>query len=478
MRSLAVGAACLLLLASCSSDSGGEATPKETGSTPTSATATSTTVVERPHGAAADLSEELPGEGAFLADVVAEVELPDGWTEREFVAAGTAQAEGAPDAEYRTRVAVRYPAAEDFNGTVVAEWLNVSSGIDANPDYLMAYEEIFREGYAWVGVSAQQIGVEGGDVAVPVDVAGDLAGKGLKGIDPERYGSLEHPGDAYAYDMYTQIGRALRANEGALGELEPERLLADGESQSAFALTTYANEIQPETRAFDGFLIHSRGVSGLGSGEPGEALDIAGAISKEPETIRTDLDAPVMIVESETDLFSVINYLPARQDDTDSIRVWEIAGTAHADTKVLGPAADSIDCGVPINDGPQHFVVKAALRSLDTWVRTGEAPPEAPRLSEDRDEDGIILDGIRTPQVDVPARVLSGAPGPNADIICLLLGSTKPLGKDRLAELYDSPEDYLAQYEAATDAAIEAGFVLEADRQAMLDDAKPDLIAG
>lgn len=473
-RTIGIVAASLMLLASCSSDSSDDATPEETEST-----SSSTTVVERPDGPAADISEELPGEGegAFVTESVSGIEVPSDWTQREFVAAGTAQAEGHPDADYRTRIAVRYPSAEDFNGTVVVEWLNVSSGLDSNPDFLMTAEEIFREGYAWVGVSAQRIGVEGGDVAVPVDAAGDLAGKGLKVIDPERYGSLEHPGDAYAYDMYTQIGRGLRANEGALGDLEPERVLANGESQSAFALTTYANEIQPETKAFDGFLIHSRGASGLGFGEPGGSLDIAGSISGDPEPIRTDLEVPTIIVESETDLFSIINYLPARQDDTDTIRVWEIAGTAHADTKVLGAAAELIDCGVPVNDGPQHFVVKAALHSLDAWVRTGEAPAMGAPLSEQRDADGIILDGIRTPQVDVPAQVLSGEPGPNADVICLLLGSTEPLAEERLAELYESPEDYLAQYEAATDAAIEAGFVLEADRQAVLDDAKPDLIS-
>lgn len=473
MRRLAVTAALLLVLAACSSDSSDDTAPEET------TTSTTTTIVERPAGPAADLDEELSADGsdAFLTEAVSGIELPEDWTNRELVAAGTAQAEGNPDADYRTRIVVRHPTAEDFNGTVVVEWLNVSSGLDSNPDYLMASEEIIREGYAWVGVSAQRIGVEGGDVAVPVDAAGELAGKGLKVIDPERYGSLDHPGDAYAYDIYTQVARALRANEGALEDLEPERVLAMGESQSAFALTTYANEVQPETEAFDGFLIHSRGASGLGFGEPGESLDIAGSLSGEPEPIRTDLDVPTMIVESETDVFSIINYLPARQDDTDTIRVWEIAGTAHADTKVLGAAAELIDCGVPVNDGPQHFVVKAALRSLDTWVRGGEAPAKAARLSEGRDDNGIILDGIRTPQVDVPAQVLSGEPGPSTEIICLLLGSTTPLPEERLAELYESPDDYLAQYEAATDAAIEAGFVLEADRQAVLDGAKPELIA-
>ena len=36
------------------------------------------------------------------------------------------------------------------------------------------------------------------------------AGKGLRVLDPERYGDLDHPGDAFSYDIYTQVARALR----------------------------------------------------------------------------------------------------------------------------------------------------------------------------------------------------------------------------------------------------------------------------
>ena len=85
-----------------------------------------------------------------------------------------------------------------------------------------------------------------------------------------------------------------------------------------------------------------------------------------------------MIVQTETDLLPVLGYAEARQDDTDLIRLWEIAGTAHADASTLGPFASMVDCGVPINDGPQRFVLRAALRHLVAWAAGGEAPPEAP----------------------------------------------------------------------------------------------------
>src|SRR5262249_25022642 len=143
----------------------------------------------------------------------------------------------APDttAPYRTRVVVRAPAdPSKFSGKVVVEWLNVSGGVDANPEWASVAEEVVRAGDAWVGVSAQRIGVEGGPVLVEVKgiPGAEDQGKGLKKIDPARYGSLEHPGDGYSFDIFTQVARALRTGAGLSG-LQPKRLIAAGESQSA-----------------------------------------------------------------------------------------------------------------------------------------------------------------------------------------------------------------------------------------------------
>jgi hypothetical protein len=460
--------------------------------------------LERPEGPAAELAGPLAAEGAVLPATGAVTPDLDasGYVEEEYTAEGVAvlyRSRGAlpPDGHYelvkdeadryRTRIVVRRPAdAGDFNGTVVVEWLNVSGGLDAAPDYGYTADELVRGGYAWVGVSAQHLGIEGGPVAVAGAGSGDTAGTGLRRLDRERYGSLTHPGDAFAYDIYTQVARALRdpGDVDALDGLEAEHLLAVGESQSAFALTTYANGVQPLTEVFDGFLIHSRGGAAAPLGKAGAGIDIAGTIAGPPTRVRTDLGVPVLVLETETDVLSFLNYHPARQPDSRNFRLWEVAGTAHADAYQLGPLADMVDCPAPVNTGPHHFVAKAALRSLDTWVRTGEAPPEAARLETDsspdfvRDANGNALGGVRTPQVDVPVATLSGEPGGSPSIICLLLGSTTPLDPGRLAQLYPSVDAYLAAYAEAADAAIDAGFVLEEDRDALLADADPSVIPG
>ena len=143
----------------------------------------------------------------------------------------------------------------------------------------------------------------------------------------------------------------------------------------------------------------------------------------------------------------------------------------------------SVDCGVPINNGPMHLVAKSALRALDTWLRIGTPPILAPRLEMNdagseiaRNADGIALGGIRTPPVDVPVDVLSGAPGPSPAILCLLLGSSTPLPDTRLAELYPNRAAYQQMYAAATDQTIKAGYVLDVDRDALVGFSQPDRI--
>jgi hypothetical protein len=478
------------LLAGCSDDGADDA-----ASTPSTAVPAQTpSTVQRPDGPASDLAQELTGgEGVFIGSALMG-QLDPGYVEHEYVAAGSASSYTAtsalkPDgrwaftpgspADYRTRIVVRRP--EDpakFSGVVLVEWLNVSGGVDADPDYVTTHEEISRQGHAWVGVSAQVLGVEGGPVLVRVDVpeADDVAGKGLKAIDAARYGSLDHPGDAYAYDIFTQVTRALRAGGPALGDRTPTHVIAMGESQSAAAMVTYVNGVQPMTKAFDGFFVHSRGAAGLPLAKPGGTADMSGAVTGVPTIVRTDAGVPVFEYQTEGDVTSILNSYAARQPDTASFRLWEVAGTAHADTRLLGANVSAIDCGVPVNDGPQHVVAKAALHHLVQWVTDGTLPPTSPRLEVveatspeiTRDDDGIALGGVRTPLVDVPVRVVSGEQGPVDSVICLLLGSTKPLPASRIDALYRSRAEYEQKFASSADAAIKAGFVLEQDR-ALLD---------
>lgn len=412
--------------------------------------------------------------------------LPPDYTEAEYFASGTAasfRARAMPasgrwsvsvsgSAPYRTRVIVRRPAETGrFNGTVVVEWMNESAG-ESSPDWDYLNPELTRAGFAYVAVSAQALGVNGGTALL-----GSAPSGGLVKADPARYGSLHHPGDRYSYDIYAQIGRALRGAGGrsVLGGLRPRHVVAVGESQSAFFLTTFANAVQPLTHTYDGIFIHSRG----GAGAPLDAGSPAAGAAPAGQRIRTDLAVPVFMFETETDL-AALGYASAVQPDGGRIRVWEVAGTAHADAYIVGPFATQLGCSKPINTGPQHEVVQAAFAAFARWVAGGASPPApaAIQLTSSSpvtfalDANGNASGGVRTPAVDVPVSTLSGLPPAGSSVICALFGSTTPFSPARLTQLYGSRAHYLALYTAALDQAISGGFILPADRAALLQQAQ------
>ena len=394
--------------------------------------------------------------------------------------------EASTTAPYTSRMIVYRPErSKDFNGTVYVEWLNLTAGFETSAVYSLVHNEVMREGAAWIGVSAQAGGVQGTDAVV--DVAGAPPG-GLKATDPARYEALTHPGDLYSFDVFSQAGVAA-AGDGKgvkpLGTLKPKRLIAIGKSQSAFRLVSYVNGVQPIADVYDGFLIASRHRSGAPLGPP--AFGLPDDTVPETVIIRTDSDVPVLVVQTETDL-EQFQSARVRQPDTQRFRLWEIAGSAHADTyagpvgfndtgdgaaeqTVLDPMAANggpLGCGVPINSGPAFAVLSASLSHLDAWVRDGTVPPKARRIATTgstapeivRDERGNAVGGIRTPLVDVPLATLTGDRNPGGTF-CSLFGTTTPFDAATVAALYPTPADYVRRFDASADAAVKAGFWLE-----------------
>ena len=446
-------------------------------------------------------------------DVMRDYDLATlGYGETEFTLEGTAtsyelQGERGTDghwavalgaeAPFRTRFVVRRPLDPDrFSGTVVVEWHNVSAGIDAAPDWGFFHRHLAAQGHVWVGVSAQKVGIDGGGFVESIH---------LKLLALERYGELEHPGDAWSFDIFTQVGEVLRRpiDENPLGGLVPERMLAAGESQSAACLVTYINAVDPHARVFDGFFVHGRpgvGVSIDGVFIPsarGEGIEATRrAISHKGERIRQDTRVPVLVLQSETDVILLGGGL-AEQPDSERIRVWEMAGAAHADTytvsagrhddgtltpermaELLRPTTNLMigRTDSPINAGPQqHYVAQAALAGLTKWAAGGEPPPAAPRLDVDSegtgfrlDERGLALGGIRTPWVEAPTAVMAGL-GQSGESFAMLFGRTEPFDDATLATLYPGGRaEYLQRFEASLDATIAAGFLLSEDREEIL----------
>jgi len=263
-------------------------------------------------------------------------------------------------------------------------------------------------------------------------------------------------------------------------------------------MTTYVDAIDPLARVYDGFYIHSR----FGGAPPPEAASMRGGPGGRGPTgvrLRADLRVPVMTLISETDLIGsgLSGFWAAEQPDNDHLRIWEMPGTSHVDNYMffvgghddgLQPAEKIAEywkpnealfgskMAKPINNAPQHhYVAQAALAGLERWVRTGKAPPKAPRMATEPaaaagqapklalDANGNTKGGIRTPWVDAPISKLSGS-GNTGGPFGFLVGTAQPFDPPTLAKLYPGGKgDYLKKFDASLASAVKAGFILPAD---------------
>jgi hypothetical protein len=412
-----------------------------------------------------------------------------GYVAEEFFLNGTATAhEAEPGAEltvdgkwrfrpsrtapFRTRVLVVRPLeAARFNGVVHVNWQNVTAGFELGTADFESNQLL--DGFAWVGVSAQHVGVHG----LP---GGEQFA--LRGWDPERYGMLNHPGDPFSFDIYTQAARAI--GPAILGGAKAHKLVATGGSQSALRLRTYANAIQPMEPVFDGFLfLVDFGRAALP--DTGDFDPATLPMTTVPVQIRDDLGVPVLVFNTETEAPSLF---PVRQPDTDMLRLWEVAGTCHmsggASRAALAPlfARDGIafrggaSTGVAIVQNPNILsytpAYRAAFHHFHSWLEGGPPPPPQARIEFEsadpptirRDHYGNALGGIRLPDLAAPTGEHRGR---NDDMLQWLFGYSRPFTAAELHQLYPNQEAYLDQWQAVLDRGIADGFILPEDGPAM-----------
>ena len=366
---------------------------------------------------------------------------------------------------YKTRFLVRRPAdPKRFNGTVIVEWFQPSAGFDKDVNFFWKKDEILRDGFAWVGVSAQRESVNG---AQPFR---DIGPPDLVHWDPERYGSLSVPSEDASYDIFSQVGLAIGPNRpkmpvDPMGGLAVERLVAVGNTFASDRLFPFYDAVNPRTHAYQGFVIGWRH-------QPGGHALAEGVAMPAVLMLRTDAGTPVMVLNSTSE---AVPYFPARQPDGPTYRLWEIAGGSHTND-YWAPQMTAVmhrDFNQPItacrqpNEVPNQYVFNAAIWRMHLWLKDGTAPPAFPPIEVSGtppmvqpDAYGNPRGGIRLPQLSVPvARYETGG---EAD--CAGGGGfTRPFPPETLARLYPTQAAYVAKFTAAMDAAVKAGFVLPAD---------------
>jgi hypothetical protein len=385
---------------------------------------------------------------------------------------GVWQAEAASEAPYTTRLYVVRPKnPEDSNGVLVLNWQNVTYNLDVG---FPSGDEIFR-GYTWVGVTAQKIGVDGMPGQTPA----------LSTWDPQRYGALSHPGDAYSYDIFAQAGRLLldpKRNQRLLGGLKPVTLIATGGSQSAMRLASYINIAQPHDQLFDGFLltVHWGLAPPLAEVSLREQFAPAGdGTYAATASINDRGDVPILELNTETE---VLHNYPVRRANSDTYRYWEIAGAGHGDRGQQEDFAAVMrrDLGAPpgasatANTVRWGYVKDAALRQMVRWVREGGAPPVFPpiqvtesepgKLTVVRDELGNALGGIRLPEIAAATGVHLGS-DPTVDPLLALYGKSTPFSEEEMLRVHGSREGFLASWDKAVADLLAAELMLASEAE-------------
>lgn len=368
---------------------------------------------------------------------------------------------------FKTRIVVRRPAnPANANGTVLAEWNNVTATQDIEWNWFGDPLYLLKHGYTFVGVTAQNTGVNS-----------------LLAFDAARYAGLTVNGnntvptgtgidaDALSYDVFSSALKAIRgAGTGVdpMGGINADTVIASGESQSCGRLSSHYNKVEPIHQIADAYLL-TVCTSPLRTDRPEKAIRII--TESENKTQRTEVALP----------------------DTTSIRHWEVAGASHLPRMAfdnINPvlsrdfATLTVACQkFPLSLVQWPFTANRATDALVKWVHAGEAPPVAPRgeyvdpTTLKRDQFGIALGGIRYPAVTVPTALNDGSNaaspgGPIFSAFCGLLGSSTPFTQDQLAPLYTDFADYLTKYGAAADAMIPDGFILAEDVERLKESAR------
>jgi hypothetical protein len=416
---------------------------------------------------------------------------------------------------YTTRLLVRYPTdPARFNGTVVFEWLNDTTGGDQDPVWSEMGEEIVRQGYAYVGVTAQRAGMN------------DLAA-----WDPARYAGFGDSNDGQSYSIFTQAAESVAAHSATmLGGLTPTKFIGTGDSQSAFRVDTYVNAFQPITHAFNAFIAVGRAVTGapLGNGLV--------ALSPFPAHIRTvNNTTPFIQLNTQGDIVE-LDAAAARQPDNNYLRTWELPGASHIDAhegsyeiETIAREAPTVPVprctfGTPIsgtgtpldgvnqvNNMPLFQVEDAALMDMQKWLVGEVQPPHSQPISTFSpwwlfglyqfvisNQHGVGNGGIRMPDIEVPTENYSvvnfsqtnlrsigpqalmelvtgllesaetgsiGNPELRAAGLCLLSGYFGDFTSSELKALYPTTADYASKFKAQIASVEAARFMTKDDAE-------------
>jgi hypothetical protein len=297
---------------------------------------------------------------------------------------------------------------------------------------------------------------------------------------------MSMPEFGQVWDMLNQTGRLLKtpaSDDNPLADLDVERIIMVGYSQSAAYQVTHANSFYADAMMPNGELI----IDGYYIATGGSRAKHATGPGTMPESLpggdaRNMLlsDAPTFRFQTQTEVLGFGAFLVRQdEDDNPAMRFYEMAGGSHVDAEldVVGgqalvrdldlPPSFCAEPELPINPIIIGFVQSALLERLSQWISYGTEPPasrfmnllEPPEIA--LDAHGNAIGGVRPPQIEVPlGTYLPSNEGPG---FCGLFGAFDPFTDEALNSLYPNHGSYVNQLAREIKRSEKEGFLLRED---------------
>jgi hypothetical protein len=403
------------------------------------------------------------------------------------------------NAPYATRIIVRRPANPNaFSGTVWVEPLNPTVGVDLDRMWQLQYQQILRDGDAYVGITIKPNALAALQMFNPVRYASLSMSNPLPpaeqtcGLLPGQPGYNPNTSKLYenglAWDIISQVGALLKSNapDNPLGA-PASRVLGTGWSQTGGYAIRYFSTFGANAQMSSGANVYDGWLTGGATGPAPIHQCSSVPSAADPRNQIRPSGVPVISLRTQGDFFSFANRRADGDAPDDQYRLYELAGPSHDTATIFenfAPDADIIQAGVSppnpavcnyehVTDFPYEYFFNAASVNLTLWTE-GVAPPYADRYEYGvggpfppilLDEFGNARGGVRSPYLDVPiATYNAGAPfGPGVPFTCLVLGYKAPFSAELLRELYPSHGDYVSKFVASTNELVRQRLLLRVD---------------
>jgi hypothetical protein len=412
-------------------------------------------------------------------------EAAAGYVYAELMMHGNVERADGTEGTYSVPIILKYPV-DGGNGVGVVDWVNssqlqnegwIADEFRINQILLTTVGDfLFEEGYTYAAV---QWGKSVTEIFGPTPPADGRPYNHLA------YGTIERGEDAYA--ILRDVARVLRQPGRLAAEPDPtpvDVVISSGYSQTGalqMAFLGRRENLKDGAPAYDGHLI---GKVGWICPQLDDVAPDFGMIPQPCTRSPNGDGSKVIHVAAQGDLEQLFMAARTRFEGEPDWRQYELAGVAHVPPSIINLG------GVqnPIESGP---VFRGALRNLTLWIRDAvPAPPsrflqgtidDEGNLRTVLDEDGNAVGGLRLPHMESTIEgVPAGAPlgtytglNPEGGPPYGLFGGTfRPLSEEELRKRYPDPNEYQARVARAADWLLEAGYIVERDRDAYLREAE------